>query len=62
MPASEPPMVIPAIVTILPLPMSLFAKVAVAEAWLRVTLSFVSTPLRDALPFTRSAVADVEAS
>ena len=47
----------PAIVIVLFVPMFLFAKVAVAELWVRVTTSDVSFPTSAAEPFTRRSVA-----
>ena len=55
-------MVMPAIVTGLLVPMFLFAKVAVAALWFSVTVSPVSTPNNAAPVFTRSDVAEADAS
>ena len=55
-------MVMPAMVTCFPAPMVLFAKLAVADAVDRLTVSPATTPDRAADPVTRSAVADVVAS
>ena len=58
MPASVPPMVMPMIVIGLLVPIVLFANVAVAALWVRVTVSFVSTPTRAAEVFTNRSVAE----
>ena len=55
-------MVMPVMVICLLVPMFLFAKVAVAELWLSVTVSPVSTPDSAAEVFTRSDVATADAS
>ena len=47
----------PVMVIGLLVPMFLFANVAVAALWVRVTVSFVSTPTRAAEVFTRRSVA-----
>ena len=62
MPASAPLIVMPEMVIGLLVPIFLFAKVAVAELWLSVTVSPVSTPDSAAEVFTRSDVATADAS
>ena len=61
MPASVPLMVIPVMVTVLLVPMFLFAKVAAALVVVRVTTSEPCLPTRAAEVFTSCAVADVDA-
>ena len=51
-------MVMPVMVIGLLVPMFLFAKLAVAALWARVTVSFVSTPTRAAEVFTSRSVAE----
>ena len=57
--ASIPPMVMSAMLTTLPMPTVLFAKVAVAPLWSRVTVSLASTPDNAADVLTKRAVAEV---
>ena len=55
-------MVSPVMVTVFPSPMFLSANVAAADDVERLTVSPDSTPDNAAEPFTRSAVAEVDAS
>ena len=62
MAASVPLIVMPAMVTVLPLATFLSANVAVALLWFRLTVSPLSTPESAAEPFTSRAVAAIDAS